>query len=250
MATRPSGRRTALAYETKNATVGLDPVEQICCAQVGSGGIAWSRRGRHMVWMNTHPYPSDLSDEEWAILGPLITPGKQAGHPQLFGLRRIVEAVFYLLRTGCQWRAMPHEYPPWPRVFYHFAKWRRQGTWERINTALRERHRVLKGRKPQPTAAIIDSQSVRTTEAGALRQLSTGCAGGTFAASARAATTAPRRSPAASGTSSWTPKAICSRPACTRPTSTTGAAPSCCSQASRRSSRALRCSGPTARIRA
>src|SRR5690242_18169532 len=169
MATRPSGRRTALAYETKNATVGLDPVEQICCAQVGSGGIAWSRRGRHMVWMNTHPYPSDLGDEEWAILGPLITPGKQAGHPQLFGLRRIVEAVFYLLRTGCQWRAMPHEYPPWPTVFYHFAKWRRQGTWERINTVLRERHRVLKGRKPQPTAAIIDSQSVRTTEAGGPR---------------------------------------------------------------------------------
>ena len=122
-----------------------------------------------MGWMNTHPYPSDLSDEEWAILGPLITPGKQAGHPQLFGLRRIVEAVFYLLRTGCQWRAMPHEYPPWPTVFYHFAKWRNQGTWERINTALRERHRVLNGRKPQPTAAIIDSQSARTTEAGGPR---------------------------------------------------------------------------------
>ena len=119
--------------------------------------------------MNTHPYPSDLSDEEWAILGPLITPGKQAGHPQLFGLRRIVEAVFYLLRTGCQWRALPHEYPPWSTVFYHFAKWRRQGIWERINTALRERHSVLNGRKPQPTAAIIDSQSARTTEAGGPR---------------------------------------------------------------------------------
>lgn len=119
--------------------------------------------------MNTHPYPSDLSDEERAILEPLITPGKQAGHPRLFGLRRIVDAVFYLLRTGCQWRAMPHEYPPWPTVFHHFAKWRNQGTWERINTALRERHRVLKGRKPQPTAAIIDSQSARTTEAGGPR---------------------------------------------------------------------------------
>src|ERR671929_374848 len=95
---------------------------------------------------------------------------RQAGRPpQLFGLRRIVEAVFYLLRTGCQWRAMPHEYPPWPTVFHHFAKWRNQGTWERINTALRERHRVLNGRKPQPTAAIIDSQSARTTEAGGPR---------------------------------------------------------------------------------
>ncbi|MBV9776946.1 MAG: transposase [Acetobacteraceae bacterium] len=86
--------------------------------------MACARCGRHLVGMNTHPYPSDLSDEEWAILGPLITPDRQAGHPRLFELRRVVDAVFYLLRTGCQWRAMPHEYPPWPTVFYHFAKWR------------------------------------------------------------------------------------------------------------------------------
>lgn len=119
--------------------------------------------------MNTHPYPSDLSDQEWAILEPLITPGKQAGHPQLIELRRIVDAAFYLLRTGCQWRAMPHAYPPWSTVFYHFAKWRSRGTWERINAALRERHRVVKERKAQPSAAIIDSQSVRTTEAGGPR---------------------------------------------------------------------------------
>lgn len=119
--------------------------------------------------MNTHPYPSDLSDEEWAILAPLITPGTQAGHPQVLELRRIVDAVFYLLRTGCQWRALPHEFPPWPSVFYHYAKWRHQGTWERINTSLRERYRVASGRKPQPTAAIIDSQSARTTEAGGPR---------------------------------------------------------------------------------
>ena len=102
--------------------------------------------------MNIHPYPADLSDEEWAISTPLITPGKQAGHPQVLELRRIVDAVFYLLRTGCQWRALPHEFPPWPSVFYHYANWRHRGTWERVNTALRERYRVAHGRKPQPIA--------------------------------------------------------------------------------------------------
>ena len=119
--------------------------------------------------MSTDPYPSNLSDKEWAMLQPLISPGKQAGHPQVFELRSIVDAVFYLLRTGCQWRALPHEFPPWPTVFYHYAKWRTQGTWERVNTALRERHRVACCRKAQPTAAIIDSPSARTTEAGGPR---------------------------------------------------------------------------------
>src|SRR5919112_6570088 len=116
--------------------------------------------------MNTHPYPSDLTDAEWAILGPLVTPGKQAGRPQVLQLRRIADAVFYLLRSGCQWRALPHDFPPWTAVFHHFAKWRRLGIWERVDAALRERHRLAKGRRAQPTAASIDSQSVRTTEAG------------------------------------------------------------------------------------
>lgn len=124
---------------------------------------------RHFWRMHTCPHTSDLSDQEWAILSPLITPGRQAGHPQRIELRRIVDAAFYLLRTGCQWRAMPHEFPPWPTVFYHYAKWRSQGTWERINAKLREQHRVANGRNAQPTAAIIDSQSVRTTEAGGPR---------------------------------------------------------------------------------
>lgn len=119
--------------------------------------------------MSTHPYPSDLTDKEWAILGPFITPGRQAGRPHMFELRRIVDAVFYVLRTGCQWRALPHDLPPWTAVFYHYAKWRSRGTWERINAALRERHRVTQGRAAQPTAAIIDSQSARTTEAGGPR---------------------------------------------------------------------------------
>jgi putative transposase len=119
--------------------------------------------------MTTSSYAADLSDAEWAILAPLICPGKPAGHPPIFALRRITDAVFDLRRTGCQWRALPPDFPPWSAVFYHSAKWRRQGTWERITTALRERHRLAIGRQAQPTAAILDSQSVRTTEAGGPR---------------------------------------------------------------------------------
>lgn len=71
--------------------------------------------------MSRYPYPSDLSDKKWHILEPLIIPGLQAGHPQVVELRRVVDAVFYMLRTGCQWRALPHEFPPWTGVLYHYA---------------------------------------------------------------------------------------------------------------------------------
>ena len=107
--------------------------------------------------MSDHPCPSDLTDEEWTILAPLIFPGKQAGHPQILDPHRIVDAVFYLLRTGCQWRAVPHKFPPWPTVFYRYAKWCSRGTWERVNAALPERYRVAGGCKPQPTAAAAPS---------------------------------------------------------------------------------------------
>ncbi len=103
------------------------------------------------------------------MLAPFLVPGRHAGHPRVLEPGRIADAAFYLLRTGCQRRALPHEFPPWPTVYYHYRKWRRSGTWERINAGLRERHRRAIGRDGQPSAAIIDSQSVRTTEVGGPR---------------------------------------------------------------------------------
>jgi putative transposase len=114
-------------------------------------------------------YASDLNDKEWALLEPLLPRSHPAGRRQTYALRRIVDAIFYLLRTGAQWRMLPHEYPPRYAVFYHYAQWRENGTWEHITQALRESYRRMIGRAAQPTAAIIDSQSVKTTEMGGPR---------------------------------------------------------------------------------
>lgn len=95
----------------------------------------------------------------------LIPPGAS----RLNELRRIVDAIFYILRSGAQWRMLPLDFPPRSAVFYHFSKWRWDGTWERVNAALRERHRKRSGRSPRPSGAIIDSQTARTTEAGGPR---------------------------------------------------------------------------------
>jgi putative transposase len=102
--------------------------------------------------MDTCLYASDLTDAEWALLVPLVPRSHPAGRRQTYPLRRIVDAIFYLLRTGAQWRLLPHEYPPRGAVFYHYAQWREDGTWEHVTQVLRESYRRTIGRAPQPTA--------------------------------------------------------------------------------------------------
>lgn len=109
-------------------------------------------------------YPSDLSDAEWDILQPLLPLPKGFGHPREVDFREILNGIFYVQRTGCQWEMLPHDLPPYSTVYGYFEKWQRKGIWQQIHDQVREQVRLEQGRPEQSSVAIADSQSVKTTE--------------------------------------------------------------------------------------
>ena len=117
--------------------------------------------------MEKRRYPTDLTDEQWRCISPHLPRPTVRGRPRLHGLRAVLNAVFYVLKSGCPWRLLPQDLPPWKTVYDWFRRWRIDGTWERLNAGLlRKLLRVRLGRDPQPSAGIVDSQSVKTTGVG------------------------------------------------------------------------------------
>jgi len=117
--------------------------------------------------MKRKPYPSDLTDKQWAILEPLIPPAWPGGRPRKTDIREVINALFYLVRDSCSWRALPHDFPPWRTVYNYFRWWSGDGTWQKILNVLRPQLRTRAGRDATPRVACIDSQSVKTAQGGA-----------------------------------------------------------------------------------
>ena len=131
--------------------------------------VATRYRPEHRRAPTVTIYPSDLTDAEWARIGPLLQSPTPRGRPPTRDRRRILDAIFYISRSGCQWRMLPHDYPPWQTVASCFYRWKRRGLLTQVHTQLREDYRRSVGKQEQPSARIIDSQSVKTTEKGARR---------------------------------------------------------------------------------
>ena len=109
-------------------------------------------------------YPSDMTDQEWEIIKPLIPAAKKGGRHRSVNIRKVMDAIFYVTRGGIQWEMLPKDFPPVGTVYWYFAQWKRDGTIEKIHDKLRKIVRVINNKKPEPTAGVIDSQSTKTTE--------------------------------------------------------------------------------------
>jgi len=116
--------------------------------------------------MRRKQYTSDLSDKEWQLLEPLVPAAKPGGRPRTTNMREVMNGIFYVLKTGCQWENLPGEFPPTGTVFDYYNTWRKEKIWQEFNDALREQVRVSEGREATPSAAVLDSQTVKTTEKG------------------------------------------------------------------------------------
>ena len=118
--------------------------------------------------MERKPYPSDVTGGQWRLIKPSIPPPKPGGRPREVDMREVVNAMFYVVRTGCAWRQLPHEFPRWITVYYYFRRFQRDGTWRKIHDRLRVRVRRKAGKKPTPSVGILDSQSVKTAGKGGI----------------------------------------------------------------------------------
>lgn len=125
--------------------------------------------------MKRQPYPDDITDKEWALIEPALKRDKSLGgrNPK-YDNREVVNAIFYLIRSGCSWRHLPHEFPPWNIVYTQFARWRDRGVFEKMHDRVKETIREFLGRNEKASAGIIDSQSIKTTEKGAPKGMTQG----------------------------------------------------------------------------
>jgi len=129
----------------------------------------WTKEARIQHAPREERYPSDVTDAEWAIISPMIPPPRRGGRHRETDMREVMNAVRYVLRTGCQWRQLPKEFPPRSTVYNYFWEWTRYGVLDRIHHVLLVKVREMEGREASPTAAIIDTQAVKATEKGGLR---------------------------------------------------------------------------------